>query len=164
MRRCAVAAAAALALVAACGGDDGGSEALAITDAWARATPAGTTVGAVYFDVGGDSEDSIVGASVDPSVAAGVELHMTMALGDQSMTSVGGASAASGGSGEVTMHAVPQIFVPPGTTVALEPGSWHLMLVDLAAPLVTGESFDLTVDFATGDDQVVTVDVRNDAP
>jgi periplasmic copper chaperone A len=157
-------AATALTLVAACGGDDGGPETVAITDAWARATPAGTTVGAVYFGVEGDSEDAIVGASVDPAVAAGVELHMTMALGDQSMTSVGDASGASGGSGEVTMHAVPQIFVPEGTTVALEPGSWHLMLVNLAAPLVTGETFDLTVDLATGVDQVVPVEVRDDAP
>jgi periplasmic copper chaperone A len=63
-------------------------------------------------------------------------------------------------SGEATMHPVPEIALP----VALEPGSWHLMLVGLADPLQAGETFDLTLDFAVAADQVVTVDVRHQAP
>ena len=154
------AAVAALAVVAACGGDGESSASVVVTDAWARATPAGATVGAVYFHVEGDGDDALVGASVDPAIAGGVELHMTMAVGDTSMTSVAGA----GGSGEVTMHPVPEIFLPADQGVALEPGSWHLMLVDLADPLEAGETFDLTLDFASASNQVVSVDVRQDAP
>ncbi len=143
------AAVAALVVASACGGD--GSDSLAVTEAWARPTPAGTTVGAVYFAVeGGGDADAILGASVDPAVAGGVELHMTMLTGDTSMAS----------GGDAAMHPVPEIPVP----VALEPGSWHLMLVDLADPLEAGETFDMTLDFATAANQVVTVEVRDQAP
>jgi periplasmic copper chaperone A len=148
------AALAALVVASACGGDDGDAPgAVVVTDAWARSTPAGTTVGAVYFTVEGGDSDALVGASVDPAVAGAVELHMTMLAGDPTMTT-------GVASGEATMHPVPEIALP----VALEPGSWHLMLVGLADPLQAGETFDLTLDFAVAADQVVTVDVRDQAP
>ena len=38
------------------------------------------------------------------------------------------------------------------------------MLVDLAAPLEEGETFELTLTFATAGEETVSVEVRSDAP
>lgn len=51
-----------------------------------------------------------------------------------------------------------------GETVSFEPGSYHVMLLGLVAPLVDGEQFDLTLEFANADDVKVTVEVAESAP
>ena len=67
---------AVLALVAAACGDDD-AEALSTSDVWARTSPAMADAGAVYMTVESDDGVSIVGATVNESVAARVELHET---------------------------------------------------------------------------------------
>ena len=69
-----------LAVLGACGTSDGPAGAddeISITDAWARTTPPGTSVGAVYFTVTSDQDDALLGAGVDPAVAGGATLHTT---------------------------------------------------------------------------------------
>jgi hypothetical protein len=140
--------AAAVALGAwSCGGDDD-PEGLRVEGAWARATPPGVTVGAVYLRVTSNVDDELLGADVDESVAAAVELHSTE-------------QAADGTTRMVEQKTLP---VPAGDELVLEPIGHHLMLVDLADPLTTGETFDLTLHFATAGDHVVEVEVREDAP
>jgi copper(I)-binding protein len=39
-----------------------------------------------------------------------------------------------------------------------------MMLLDLAAPLESGSSFELTLTFATAEPETVTVDIRDEAP
>ena len=46
----------------------------------------------------------------------------------------------------------------------VRPKGNHVMLVDLAAPLAAGATFDAILHFATAPDQVVTVTVSDDAP
>lgn len=163
--------AAALALTAAaCGGDDAAG--VSVEGAWARTSPMSVEAGAAYFEISSDEADVLVGASVDPSVAATVELHETQMMemddhgGDESMEGdamdEGGAME---GMGDVMqMVEVGRIDLPAGETVALAPGGLHIMMLDLAEPLVAGETFDLTLDFETADDLVVTVEVRDSAP
>ena len=76
------------------------------------------------------------------------EVHMTM----------------SGTDGTTTMHELTSIDVPAGGSLVLDPAGYHLMLTDLAAPLETGETFDLTLRFEAAGDATVTVEVRDDAP
>jgi periplasmic copper chaperone A len=142
-----LAALAALAVLAACGGSSGGDDAgVSVTDAWARPTPAATTTAAVYFDVATDDADLLVGASVPTDVAASTALHMSMV----------------GASGDAAMHEMGPLDVPSGGSVTFEPGANHVMLNDLVEPLVAGDQFDLTLEFESAGEQVVTVDVRDE--
>ena len=45
--------------------------------------------------------------------------------------------------------------------VQLVPGGYHIMLIDLAKPLVVGETFDLTLDFDQAPDLTVTIEVSD---
>ncbi len=66
--------------------------------------------------------------------------------------------------GVMQMREVGTIELPAGETVTLAPGGLHIMLIELAAPLETDQTFDLTLDFETADDLVVAVTVSEDAP
>ena len=136
-------------MLAACGGSSGagGGEGVSVTDAWARPTPASTTNAAVYFDVAADDGDLLVGASVPADIAASTALHMSMI---------------DGATDEASMHEMGPLNVPPGDAVTFEPGASHVMLNDLVEPLVAGEQFELTLEFESAGEQVVTVDVRDE--
>ncbi|MET0460813.1 MAG: hypothetical protein ABW195_16295, partial [Ilumatobacteraceae bacterium] len=76
--------AAGVLLLGACGGsddDDDGSAAadggVSVTDVWARTTPPGTTVGAVYLTASSAAADALVGVDVEASIAAAAMRHST---------------------------------------------------------------------------------------
>jgi len=199
--------AALLALgLAGCGDDDEGAEASTddtaevaaatteaegeptgepvVSDVWARSSAAGQTAGAAYMVVtGGAEDDRLVGASVPAEVAATVEVHETVAAGDDDAASAEGvmpedAAAESGDDmggadddaddmgdmgdmGAMTMREVDGVDVPAGGTVELAPGGFHVMLLDLVAPLEAGDSFPIELTFASGATQSVTAEVRD---
>lgn len=103
---------------------------IVISDAWTRPTAAGMPMGVAYFVVRneGASDDAIVSASTP--AAARVEIHQTT-LSD----------------GMARMRPLREIVVPAKGTVAIVPGGIHLMLVDLAAPLVAGARVPLVLRF-----------------
>ena len=146
-RRRAVAALVVALVTSACG--DTTVEGVRIDEAWARPTPPGAAVGAVYFRLRSGSDDELVAASVDPSVAAGAELHATVT------------DTSSGTSAMEELAATP---IEAGSTLTFEPGGDHVMLVDLAAPLVTGATFDLILELARSGPQVVAVTVGEGPP
>ena len=104
---------------------------------------------AVYFDIAAETDDRLVAAGVDPTIAAGAELHATT-IDDTS--------------GDVAMRRLDGLPVEGGSDVVFKPGGNHVMLVDVVQPLVAGTTFDLTLDFERAGPQVVTVAVREDAP
>jgi len=126
------------------------STAMEITDVWARQSPMGTTAGAIYLNVTSPTDDALMGASVPAEIAGTVEIHET-AMSTPDMGE---------GTESMTMAPVESIELPAGETVALEPGGYHVMLLDLVQPLVTGESFEVTLSFETGEDVTVTAEVR----
>jgi copper(I)-binding protein len=142
--------AAAVAIVlalAACGGSSGAAKGVEISKAWARATPPGVSVGVVYLTATSGTDDALTGADVDARVAAKAELHTETTSG--SMTS---------------MQQVASLPVAKGSPLVLDPLGNHLMLVDLAGPLTTGEKFDVDLHFAKAGTERVSVEVRDDAP
>jgi copper(I)-binding protein len=143
----ALAAGAVLVACAGCGGTSGASKGIDVTKAWARTTPPGVSVGAVYLEATSDADDSLTGAAVDPAVAAKAELHTEDTSG-----------------GMTSMSAVASLPVGKGAPLVLDPLGNHLMLVDLAGPLTTGETFDVTLHFAKAGDEPVRVEVRDQAP
>ena len=94
----------------------------------------------------GDEGDTLTGVSVDPSVAAVAELHETSMSDDDS--------------GTMMMQEVLSIEVPTSGEVSLEPGGFHVMLMQLAEPLETGAEFTVTLTFENAGDVDVNVEVR----
>jgi len=144
-------------------GLDGG---VTVTDAWARNSPMMAGDGAAYLVLrGGDTDDELVGASVPTDVASSVELHETTTSGGVA-DGMGdgmddGMEGMHGGMGMMRMQEVDAIAVPAGAMVELKPGGLHLMLVDLAKPLMAGETFTVTLSFASGETLPVPVEVRS---
>ena len=99
---------------------------------WSRATPAGAKVAAGYLTLKneGSEPDRLVGASA--AIAGKGEIHEMKvdAAGVMTMRPVEGGVA-----------------LPPGAEVALEPGGFHLMFMDLKAPAVQGQKFKGTLTF-----------------
>ena len=157
--RLAVLAIAPFAL-AACGGDDP----ITIEGQWARTSPAMASMGAAYMSISASEGDQLVGVSVPASVAARAEIHeMVPADMDHSMDdSIDDETAMD--MGAMVMQQIMALDLPAGQTVSLEPGGYHVMLIDLAEPLVEGESFEVTLDFAEAEDLTVAVVVRAEAP
>jgi copper(I)-binding protein len=130
----------------ACGG--GADDQLSVEDAWARATPAVATVGAIYLRITSPVDDELVGATVDPSVAESVQLHSTE-VDD---------------AGTATMTEQMSLAIPAGGELELDPLGNHLMLVGLTDPLARGERFDVTLQLTAAGEVTAEVEVRDSAP
>ena len=144
MRRRIALMAVVVMVFAACG-DDGTDDGIEIGDPWARSSAMVQNAGAAYMTItAGEAGDTLIGASVDSSVAAMAELHES-SMDDEGMMS---------------MSAVESIPVPANGSVSLEPGGYHVMLMDLAAPLESGAEFEITLEFETAGEITVTVEVR----
>ena len=120
-----------------------------VSDAWARSTSAAQTTGAVYFEVESSADDTLLTASVPASIAAGAGLHEQVTNDDGSM---------------VMRELGDGLVLEAGESTSFEPGGLHVMLVELAAPLEVGQTFDLTLDFADADPIVVPVTVYETEP
>ena len=128
-------------LLAACGA---GAE-LTVADPWVRSNPNG--MGAAYMTISSPEDDQLVAAAVDPEIAGTVEVHEVV-MED----------------GAMRMREVAGIPLPAGETVALEPGGYHVMLLDMPAVLAPGTEVDVTLTFASGAETTVTAVVREDTP
>jgi copper(I)-binding protein len=166
---------AAVALVttlglSACGDDDDSAAAqstvagpaIEVTDAWARTTPMDATASAAYMSISntGDADDTLIAASVDDTIAGQVELHETRSAasdtaGTVSTTGETGTPASSTTAPPMEMVAVERIVVPAGETTSLEPGGYHVMLLDLLEPLAEGSEVELTLTFEQSGEIVV---------
>ena len=151
----------------------GGSDPITVSDAWARSSPSGVTMGAAYFDITSVDDDSLVAVSVSSDVAARAEIHevvKAMDMGDDEMHGhdMGDDEMHDHDMGDDGMHdgamsmqEMDALELPAGTLVQLAPGGYHIMMIDLARPLVDGETFDLTLDFDQAPDLTVTVEVSD---
>lgn len=112
-----------------------------VTEAWVRGTvPQQKSTGA-FMQLESAQGAKLVSAS---SPAAGVvELH-SMSMEGSTMR----------------MRAVPSVDLPKGTRVELKPGGLHVMLMDLKAPLKTGDSIPLSLVVEGKDGKRETVMVK----
>lgn len=141
-----------IALMAAgCGGD----EELRVEGVWARTSPAMADAGAVYLQVTSPVADRLMGASVDPTVAAMTQIHETVMVAGE---------GEGEGMGTMMMQEVGIIDLPAGETVSLQPGGYHIMLMRLGSPLEVGQTFDVTLTFENAGTRTYQVEVRDDAP
>ena len=122
-------------------------------------------MGAAYFDITSVDDDSLVAVSVSSDIAARAEIHEVVKVMD---TGVGSSEMHDHDMGDdasemhdhaMSMQEIDSLSLPAGTLVQLVPGGYHIMLIDLAEPLVIGETFDLTLDFDQAPNLTVTVEV-----
>jgi copper(I)-binding protein len=105
--------------------------------------------GAVYMTiVAGESSDQLIGVAVEDSVAMKAEIHETTTVED------------GDGQSMMTMQQVSLIDVPAEGEAVLEPGGYHVMLMQLAEPLVDGDEFTVTLTFEEAGDVEVLAEVR----
>lgn len=113
-----------------------------IDEAWARATPPGRNSANVYFFITSKQAATLTSASSPAS--------QTVAM--RTMTHKGGMMK--------TLD-VPSIDLPANKRMDMtSEHGYHLTLVDLKAPLKTGETVPVTLNIETAGKQSVKVDVR----
>ena len=117
---------------------------LVISQAWSRATPGGAKIAGGYLTIDnkGNTPDRLV--SIAGEVAGKVEIH-EMAMNN----------------GVMTMRPLDKgLPIEPGKTVKLAPGGYHLMLMDLKAPLKQGDKVPLTLKFEKAGEVKLALDVQ----
>jgi len=146
-------------VVASCGSAERVQE-LTIADAWARPTPSGSKVAAVYMRITSPIDDELV--EVSTNVAA-VSLVHASTVSDSGDGSHGDHSHHGGGSPEMKMSES-TVVLKKNSTVRLEPGGVHVMLEGLEQELIEGESFELQLTFRNAGKQTVVVQVSTNPP
>ena len=99
-----------------------------IEDGWARATVQGQKATGAFMKLTAPQATRLV--AVSTPVAGVAEVH------EMKMNN-----------GVMSMRALPALDLPANQAVELKPGSYHLMLMDLKAPLMKDSSVALTLTF-----------------
>ncbi len=97
-----------------------------VADAWVRATVAQQKATGMYAQITSAQGGKLVSAS--SPVAGVVEIHEMKMEGDV-----------------MRMRAVTDLALPAGQAVALKPGGYHVMLMDLKQPLKAGDTVPVTL-------------------
>lgn len=110
---------------------------------WARATVPGQQAGGAFLKLqnSGSTPDKLISVSTD--IAKSAELH-SMALEANVMR----------------MRQINALDIPAGQTIELKPGSLHIMLTGLNAPLKVGDSVPLKLKFEKAGEVTVQVKVE----
>jgi len=112
-----------------------------IKNPWVRGTVSGQQATGAFMEIISKSGATLVGAS---SPSAGVtELHEMKMDG-----------------GVMRMRAIPRLDLPAGKPVALGPGGYHVMLIQLKQPLKKGDRVALTLQIEGKDRKVEAVQVE----
>lgn len=112
-------------------GEDFKTGSITISNAWARPTIGMVKTGAGYITItnNGAEPDRLVAIEA-PGVSQKAELHTHIQEGDI-----------------MRMRVVPAIDIPAGGTVAMEPGGFHVMFMQLKDRLAKDGHFQATLDF-----------------
>jgi len=147
-----------------------GSGKIEVSGAWARTSPMVEGAGAAYMVIEntGSEADVLIGAS--SPAAKTTEVHETYLVEESPAASMDGgmaspAASADGGMGSggtmMGMRPIPRLDIPAGGSVELKPGSYHIMLIELVAPLKAGEKIDITLTFEKAGEVKVTAEVKD---
>ncbi len=135
--------AAAMAILAGCAAQ-GQPQGLIIKDAWVRPSPVEAGNGAAYLTIENHTgqDDALLAAASD--IADAVEIHESMAMEGEMMG----------------MRPVERIDVPAGSSVVLEPGGFHVMLIGLRQELREGDTVTLRLTFANAGEITIEAPVK----
>jgi periplasmic copper chaperone A len=117
------------------------AQTIAVSGAWARATVPGQHGTGAFMTLVAPEGARLTGAA--SAVAGVVEIH--------EMTMEGNV---------MKMRAISGLDLPPGRSVPLAPGGYHVMLMDLKRPLKVGEKIRIELQFETRDRRLITQPVE----
>ena len=129
----------ALCLLAAAA--QGAAAQTTVKDAWVRGTVEPQRATGAFMKITSAQGGKLV--AVESPVAGVVEVH-EMAMSGNVMK----------------MHAIPELALPAGQAVKLEPGGYHVMLMDLKQQLKEGAVVPLTLVVEGKDGKRETIDVK----
>lgn len=121
--------------------------AISIVDPYVPPMPPGIRVGAAYLTLKNDGDRDVRLVAASSPAAGAAELHNHI-----------------DDNGVMRMRRVREILVPAQGAVQLKPGGYHMMLIDLKAPLKAGDKLAITLVFADGGNKAIEVPVRPAAP
>ena len=102
------------------------SEMLHWKDAWVRSMPPGAQVSAAYGLLMNHGDQTVTLSTVSSEISGTAEMHEVIADGDQRR-----------------MAELESIDIAPHETLIFEPGGRHIMLLDITAPPVEGETVEI---------------------
>ena len=115
---------------------------IAVSTPWTRAAGQnGTGAGFLAIANRGTLPDRLVGAS--SPIARVIEIHAHIREGDI-----------------LRMRPAAALELPPGQTVTLQPGGFHLMLIGLKEPLIQGQTVPVTLRFERAGEVPVTLAIQ----
>ena len=117
---------------------------IAVTDARAYATAPSATTGAVFATISNSASKGDLLISAKTTVAARVEVHQSY---EDPQT------------GAMLMRRTSGVDVPGNGSTKLEPTGFHIMLMNLGAPLKAGDTFDIELRFRDAGKVIVPVSV-----
>ncbi len=133
--------------------------AIAIRDAWVRATPPNVATSAAYATIENASDREMTLIAVTVTQAQRAELHTMEAVASPRDAGTPSARAAAappmGG-----MRAVQGLRIPARGIASLAPGGTHVMLFDVAPSLAAGATVTMTFTFDNGQTQTANAIVR----
>ena len=129
----------ALCLLAAAA--QGAAAQTTVKDAWVRGTVEPQRATGAFMKITSAQGGKLV--AVESPVAGVVEVHAMSMQGDV-----------------MSMHAVPDPALPPGRTVDLKPGGYHVMMMGLKQALKAGDVVPLTLVIEGKDGKRETIEVK----
>jgi periplasmic copper chaperone A len=140
----------ALFLFAGCGAEQPRSDAemiegegIHIEGTWARPASEGR-MSAAYFLITNYEDEADTLLSVQSDVARLVEIHESYESNE----------------GMMGMREIPQLEIPARSTVRLEQGGLHIMLIQVTRTLADGDTFELRLNFAGHGEKTIEIPVR----
>jgi periplasmic copper chaperone A len=117
---------------------------LVISDTWVRpALASGTT--AAYLNITNNSDNPITISGVTADFADMIQIHQTVVENDMAQM----------------QHTDNGLRIGAGETMRLEPGGYHIMLMNVQQALNEGETVTLSITFDTGETITVETPIRN---
>jgi periplasmic copper chaperone A len=117
---------------------------IVIRDAWVQEGPPSQKITAAFMLIENHNANAISLLSAGTDAARVVELHEMLIE-----------------EGMMRMRKVDAINVPAGGVVKLEPGGYHLMVIDLNRELKAGEQVRVTLQFSNSVEKTINVPVKN---
>jgi copper(I)-binding protein len=128
-------------LLAACSEEQTSS--LVVREAWVREPPGGHPIAAAYMLLENPTDEALVLVGAESPVVERVEIHLM-----------------SHKDGKMSMRQIQSLEIPAKGNLLLQPSGLHLMLIGMEQAPKAGESIELTLRFADGQNKKVLAAVR----
>jgi copper(I)-binding protein len=116
---------------------------IVIKDQWIR-PGAEKMVTALYFTLENNGSEADTLYAVETDIAKMVQIHETYSDGDV-----------------MGMREIGKIIIEPGSSVKLEPGGMHIMVMRLKRDIKIGDEIDFTLYFRNADKISITAEAKN---